>query len=1085
MHSTRLAARRSRAQAGLLSTVGAVALVLTALVVGLIGYLDFSGTVSTRELVAHSDATARSIRVETELGSDPAAQNARAMKVFDSEFSGVPITVTRTLADYPLPVTHDGTQLTLDTGDEARITPATDPQLQQNAALVDGQWADASSGGGSAGSPASGVLQADAAQQLNLHVGDVLVLGTGSDAKSITIVGTWRPKDAKDSRWFSEQGVATGNATAAGDGTASFGPLMIDETLIPSLGPTPSVRWTLALDAQELTPDELDHAGLAATSLLARLTAERSLTNGEITVDGTVAHTAAAVHANLESVRGVTPVGTLLVVLIGIITLVQLARLLSLARRPENALLRSRGASAAWLTSAGVSEAAVIAFLSCGVGFVVAAIALGVTFGASAVPFAPWEFAMLAALVVLVTFGTAAFLDSIRLAKRDAIDDSGRARTAATLGTTTLALAAAGVAVWQSLLYGSPLVTDASGRISVNPLAVVAPTLALIAFALLLLLMFGPLAASFQRIAARRRRLQPSYSARQVARGLGSYAVAVLVVTLSVGGLVVASAYSGSWRTLSEHNAELITGADARVMLNNSDFPKAGSTLTAGSEFLTIPGVTAAAPVFSTPISIGDSDTGRITALPQSAMESVVTNAGGALDVKALARALNAPDSTGVALPEGTTSISLSADVGPADFAPLHGRTPAGWAQSSVWLHDADGTLITASFPRVDLSELGSGSSLNQVLHVDLPLTEKQWWLTGIDFLVHVDDGYFAVHYSSLDATTSSGTTHVAFDTTKWGATTMNSLGFSSENGVDGLTMGLPSRGSLTSSLRFVDLGGTSSQLTGTGVNGSSFFPPQPLPIVVSQELADHYDVKKGDAFALRFAGSGLTINGKISAISPLLPGMQSRYGVLADLAAFNNYILSSSPVVPGANQVWVATSSPGALVSALPKLSALQKGVSIVTPSTAVSNSFAAPAELALWTAAIGCLLLAVISLGAVALTVARARRGEVAVLRAVGISAKQQSRARLFELASIVLVSAIFGIVAGSTVSVLTVPNLAHSAVESVPAGLHAALEFAYAAGGALLLGTLGVLLGIAAVSALLVRRSALDTSERLETR
>src|SRR5690606_11573816 len=128
--------------------------------------------------------------------------------------------------------------------------------------------------------------------------------------------------------------------------------------------------------------------------------------------------------------------------------------------------------------------------------------------------------------------------DSIRLARRDAVDDSGRSRTAATVGTTVLALAAAGLAVWQSLLYGSPLITDASGHTSVNPLAVVAPTLALIAIALVVLVIFGPLTAAWQRIAAARRGLQPSYSARQVARGLSSYAVAVLVVALGVGGLV-------------------------------------------------------------------------------------------------------------------------------------------------------------------------------------------------------------------------------------------------------------------------------------------------------------------------------------------------------------------------------------------------------------------------------------------------------------------------------------------------------------------------------------------------------------------
>ncbi len=1079
MHSTRLAARRSRAQSGLLATIGAVALVLTALVVGLVGYLDFSGTINTRELVAKSDATARALRVETKLADDASAQNSGAMKVFDSKLSGVPIVVTRTLADYPLPATLNGRQLTLDTEDEARITVATDPDLRHNAELVEGQWADETAGDGSADHPAPGVLQADAAQTLGLTVGDVIVVGTGSDAKSIRIAGTWRAKDASASRWFSEKGIADGHAKAAGDGTASFGPLVIPESLIPHLGPTPAVRWTIALDTRELTPEELDRAGTAASGLLTSIKKKKSVAQGEVTVDGTVSRTASVVNAKLASVRGVTPVGTLLVVLMGTIALVQLARLLSLARRPENALLRSRGASAAWLTVAGVGEAAFVAVIGCGAGFAVATMVLDTVISASAIAFIPWEFGVLAAAGVLGIFGVTAFLDAIRLARRDEVDDSGRTRTAATLGTTALALAAAAVAVWQLLLYGTPLITDASGRVSVNPLAVIAPTLALIATALVALVAFGPLTNAWQRIAAGRRRLQPSYSARQVARGLSSYAVAVLVVTLAIGGLVVASGYSGSWRTLTERNAELIAGADARVMLTSSDFPEAGAEPVDGSEFRSISGVSAVAPVFSTPVTIGDDDAGRITAIPHDALTSVVSRAGNTLDVKTLARFLGAPDPTGVALPEGATSVSLSADIGSADFSPLRGATPIGWAQSKLWLHNAQGALLTVQFPRVDLSGLGAQSTLHQELHVDLPPGTRQWWLTGIDYTLRVDDGYFAAHYSGLTATTSAGTAGVDFDTTTWGASTLNSFGFSSESGSSSLTIGLPSKGSLTSSIRFVDLGGASSQLSQPGVNGGSYFEPPPLPIVVSRELADHYRLARGDPFTFRFAGSGLSINGKISGVVPFVPGVQSRFGIVADFGAFNNYVLSTSPIVPAANQVWVATSNASALTGALPD------GATAVTASTAVNSDFAVPAERALWIAAAGGLLLAAISLGAVALTVARARRGEIAVLRAVGVSARGQSRSRVWELGAVILVSTGFGILAGAIVSALTVPNLVHSAVESAPSGMPAPLEFAFVEGGVLLAITLAALLGIAALNARRVRRSALDTSERLETR
>ena len=105
--------------------------------------------------------------------------------------------------------------------------------------------------------------------------------------------------------------------------------------------------------------------------------------------------------------------------------------------------------------------------------------------------------------------------------------------------------------------------------------------------------------------------------------------------------------------------------------------------------------------------------------------------------------------------------------------------------------------------------------------------------------------------------------------------------------------------------------------------------------------------------------------------------------------------------------------------------------------------------------------------------------------MLRAVGLSARQQSRSRRTELAAIVLLSALFGLVGGLTVSALTAANLARSAVLGIPGGLSATLQFAIVPGAALLAIALVVMLGIAGISAAGVRRQALDTDERLETR
>ena len=1069
MHSVRLAIRRSGAHSGLLSTVGAVALVLTSLVVGLIGYLDFSAAASTRDFFAGASPTARGLQVETKLGDDPAAQSAAAEALFAREFAGMPVEITRTLTDFPLAAALDGEQLSLADGREARITPASDAALAAHATLVDGAWPTAASG---TAAPIPGTLQAKAAEHLGLSVEDVLELGPTGHTTAVEIVATWLPSDAHDPRWFSDPGVATGNARVAGDGTDSFGPLMVDESVLPSLGPVPFVQWTIIVDASRVAPADLAPLGAVAANLRQDIIDAETIGKGDILVTGALSETTTTVQRGLGSVRGVTPVGILLVGLIGLIALVQLARLLSLARRPENALLRSRGASAQWLTTAGVVEAAVVAVLGCALGFAAAVGALFWLFGESATTFAPWEFAGLIALAVLVTYGTTAFLDSIRLAQRDTVDDSGRTRTAATIGTAVLAVVAAAVAVWQSLLYGSPIVTSARGGTVVDPLVVVAPTLALIAIALVLLVAFGPLTAAWQRFATKRPRLQPSYSARQVARGIGSYAVAVLVVTLAVGGLVIASAYSGSWRSLGDRNAQLTAGADVRVILTDSNFPLAEAEPVTGAEFLGVPGVTDAAPVFSTPLTIGEDDAGRLTGIPAPAIDTAVNDASGAVDTAGLDAKLGGFALRGIELPAGTTSINLNATLRILGVGSAAPATTKGYVQSRLWFQSLDGGIVATPFLRVDLEGQPAGEPVTTPLRFDLEPTSDPWWLVAIDYAVRADAGWLETTYGDLTATTPSGSEQIQLDTRSWGIQPPVAFDTGRSMHQDGLELRLPGEGSRSVGFRLTDVGATSPTQDG-------YFMPVPVPVAVSEDLAGYYDLSVGDAFDLRFAGSGLVAKATIVSVEPALPGAQSTNMVLADLNALTDFLLRVSPVVPSANQVWLSTDGAVSLGDALPD------GATVVTPATATDDSFAAPAELALWVAAIGSLLLAVISLAAVALTVSRARRGEVAVLRAVGLSARQQSRSRLAELTAIVLLSAFFGLLGGLIVSSLTAVNLARSAVLGVHRGLPVTLEFALTPGGALLAIALIVMLGIAGVSAAGVRRQALNTDERLETR
>src|SRR5690606_13129489 len=118
---------------------------------------------------------------------------------FDRELAGLPVEITRTLMDYPLPAALDGEGLTGPEGGEARVTVASHAGVADHAAIVAG---DPRPGTAASGSAVPGVLQADAARMLGLSVGDELVVGTAERVTTVSIVGTWRALDPDDPRWF-------------------------------------------------------------------------------------------------------------------------------------------------------------------------------------------------------------------------------------------------------------------------------------------------------------------------------------------------------------------------------------------------------------------------------------------------------------------------------------------------------------------------------------------------------------------------------------------------------------------------------------------------------------------------------------------------------------------------------------------------------------------------------------------------------------------------------------------------------------------------------------------------------------------
>ncbi|MBX3068318.1 MAG: hypothetical protein KF844_06705 [Cryobacterium sp.] len=1060
----RFAIRRSRSQLGLLATIAATSFIVVSISSGLIGYLDFNAITATREFVATTAPTARAIEVETRLSADPNAQSKAAEHTFRTELSGIPISIDRTLVDYPLPTSVNGSPLRTKEGFEARITAASDFKLTSLARLMDGSWPSENTAG-----LFEGVIQADAATSLGLKIGDTLELGTGESTRSIKLVGTWLAINSENPHWFSDPGVTTGLAKPGGDGTPSFGPLFISEPALAQLGPDPFVHWTIAIDSSRLTPYTLEKLSRKLGTLKDSLAQTPNFSTSEITIYGDVENTAQTVRQGLASSRGVSPIGLIILTLVALITLSQLARLLSYARRAENALLRSRGASAGWLTMSGILEISVVVGTACAAGVGASAITLNAIYGEVILYSFPWLIAPIALLAVLLIFGFDSFRASMRFGRREEIDDSGRLKVSIAGVWAGVAIAAAAIATWQSLLLGTPLVSGQDGQVSVNPLVVAAPAIDLVAAGFCFLLLLTPLAKLWSRIAARFSHFQPAYSARQTSRRIANFAVAVVVITLSVGNLILSATYSGTSAELTSKNAELTAGSDLRISVAASNIT--GSNL-GSSQFKGMNGVDAVAPVLSTDIAIGDDDSGRLTAIASASIPAIVSEVGGAVDTNRLRKLLGTPNLRGIELPAGATSFSMRITTEVLNQFTQQRMSTKGSVGAKLWLQNAEGELVEVSSPLINLHGNADTSPIVSRVQSALPESVSSWWLVAIDYRVSADAGLVQSDFDDLTVTDSTGQVRPDVQMVNWSSEIANTIGISYSPIPGGIQLGMAGNGSIPQDARLMEA--ASVQVIPGQLLADA---PPPIPVVVSADLSRKYDVKVGDPFSIRFAGSGLSVQGTIVGVVPVLPGIQAHNMVLADLTAVDDYILRLSHVIPAPNQYWISTDLTDSIISEL------GSGVSSATSATVTNNRFTAPSELALWIATAGTLVLGLFSLGAVCAAVLRARRGEVPVLRAVGLTAAGQAASRFGELTALISLAIVAGIVAGQVAAWLTMMNLVRSAILNLPTGLTNPLSPTLGLTLALLVITILGLLFIAGWSSLLVRRAALNTSKRIE--
>ena len=858
-----------------------------------------------------------------------------------------------------------------------------------------------------------------------VSVGDTLVFAGQDAAVPVTVTALWRPADPGAPAWL-------GLTDGAG---GTDGRMIVPDAVAHAAGDGIAAQWVLTPDATDATAAQLPRLRSGFDGVADALSEEPSAAASPFSSTGQGAATVAAMQRSVVALQAVIPVPLTVLAVCSVIALVLLGQLLAGARRVETRLLRSRGMTVRALAVASALEAAVVAVAGVAVGAVAAQLVLlrlvgGPGAGASGV--LDVALPAVAALLAAVLAAVVTMVVSVRsLTDAPGAVEAGRSRTAVSAGLAVLAVIAAAVTLWRFLVFSSSG-SLADGTAGVDPAGVVAPAAVLCAIALVGLSLFGPAAAAVERLAGRGRGVARVLPARQVGRGIALFAGPVALIVLAVGSLSFAAGYAGTFAGFLRDSTVLVQGAPVRADLGASGTPRSASDLSPAAA-LHRPGVTVS-PAIVDDATVGDTDAALVVA--DTRLLPALTPVGSYLfDGSAAAADLHAAN--------GIPGADLSSS----------GRTLRLRAVARAGVGSATATAVTG------------------------------WFATDAGEAVPVTATVAADGTASLAAPTNGTDRLVAVDVAvaPVGAVDVKVAVTGLPQAADAWTL---AAGSFGSSTPFRAAGrGAASAAALDAPASVRFVPgdPPPLRFAVTSALAADDDLAVGRRIEVRSPTGDLT--GTVARVVAAVPGTPSERAVLADYAAVAAQLLRTTPSVARASSVWASGGDTAATAAALSRAADAQAVVT--TADGGFVSRFLGGAVLSTWLGAAGCAALALAAVAAAVSSALRRRRGEVVVLRAVGLSGRQQAWTRRLEVIGVTVAAGVFGLLGGVAVVLLVGNTLARLSVVTAPSTLSVQGRV-----DPLGLG-LGLLVLAAALAAAVwaygsaVRRQAADTGYREETR
>ncbi|MET8834263.1 FtsX-like permease family protein [Micromonospora sp. NPDC004540] len=994
--------RRAVEARGLLLAAAVAALVAVALVTGLSDYNRRAVDAGARAVLDAAPAEERSLLVSGSGGRDAAAYADRDRAVraqFADGLGGVPVTVAAARYGTGRELTGDlGPARTDDDPMFASLGTLTD--LPAHAELTGGSWPTPGA------VPLQVTLPEKVASQLGLRVGERVPLydRSAERAGAVVLAGTWRPRDPADAYWRLAPGVGESQGDAS---AASYGPFALDPADFARTFPgSTSAAWLVAPDLAVVEPSRLT----GVTTALATVAEEIPEATGLGSSAQTVSHLDRLVdrlgRADLVG-RSALLTPLLLIVVLGGYALVLVAALLNEDRRAQTALLRARGAARGQLAGLAVREATLV---------VAPAVLLAPALTGQAVHRLGgdlrladggvariWVVAVAAAIGCLL----AMMLPALRRAGTYVADMAARSRptrgAAVQRASVDLALVALAVLAWTQLRqYSSPL-AGAGGRLGIDPLLAAAPTIGVLAGAVIALRLLPPATRVAERFVDRRPWTATMFGMWQAGRR--PHAGPVLLLALAVGGSTLAWSLVASWERSQRDQARHTVGADLRLVERNGAAPADRAARLAATA-----GLTGVLPAWRDEVRLGrDARPASVVSLDAAAATGVLKlddAAGGASTATLLDRLVKgraAP--AGVVLPAGAHTLTGAVRT-PVD-------DPFGIPQVTV---SALLTTDTGAAWRVPLT-VADGDGRPVRFAVPLPGTGgAPLRLAGFEA-----DGGAAVGLSyglrieGLRLTDAAGAPLPLPVDGDWRVTTAEGPRRPARVAATGVEATHP-----------IDLPAGALQFARQPSSRFAVVPAgddPPVPALMTPGAAAALNVRTGYTVTLALSGVSLpvTVVGQVAAV----PGTTGD-GVLLDLPAATNLLLRQQGTVRPVAEWWLRTDA-GGHAAAAEQLAGFG-GTTLLDRRQVAAEAARDPywrgARTGLLAAALGSVLLALVGLGVDVWATTRHRLAEFAVLHTLGANARLLARALLAEQAFLAGIGVGVGLLVGAGVAATMVP-------------------------------------------------------------